>query len=94
MSHTANKISYKAWKQIDDILWRVWDPIGVNDLSDARDEYSSYVPPVYAALRAKASDADLNELLRRIETERVGLRDTNGVQRRSAVVALRQVNID
>ena len=30
-------------QQIDRILWEVWDPIGVNKISPARDEYSGYV---------------------------------------------------
>ena len=32
----------KIFNQIDEILWKDWDPIGVNDIEDARDEYSSY----------------------------------------------------
>ena len=29
----------KLYKAIDEILWKDWDPIGVNDIEDVRDEY-------------------------------------------------------
>lgn len=29
---------------IDEVLFYEWDPIGINDCSDAFDEYSSYAP--------------------------------------------------
>ncbi len=32
--------------EVDRILYEVWDPIGINDAPEARDEYSSYVPRV------------------------------------------------
>ena len=32
------------YKRIDEILWEDWDPIGVNDVEEARDEYQSYLP--------------------------------------------------
>jgi|GEM_PF-915568 len=32
-----------AFQLIDEILWKDWDPIGVNDMPEARDEYRSYV---------------------------------------------------
>lgn len=32
------------YQQIGDILCNDWDPIGVNDFEEARDEYDGYVP--------------------------------------------------
>ena len=32
----------ELYKAIDEILWNDWDPIGVNDDDDVRDEYQSY----------------------------------------------------
>lgn len=37
----------KLYKRIDEILWNDWDPIGVNDIEDARDEYQSYLPHIF-----------------------------------------------
>jgi len=32
----------EIYKQIDLILWPDWDPIGINDIESARDEYYNY----------------------------------------------------
>lgn len=64
-------------KAIDAILFHDWDPIGVKD--DAkdhpglRDEYGSYVGPVYHALTSGASEVEIAALLRRISDESIGL---------------------
>jgi hypothetical protein len=51
------KYAARAVKQdVDRILWEVWDPIGVNQYPDARDEYSSYVNGVFELLAGGASD--------------------------------------
>lgn len=34
------------YKNIDEILWTDWDPIGINDLAP-RDEYQSYTPEIF-----------------------------------------------
>jgi len=33
----------KIHKLIDEILWKDWDPIGVNDIPSARDEYQRWL---------------------------------------------------
>mgnify|MGYP002777600885 CR=1 FL=1 len=35
------------YRQIDEILWKYWDPIGINDCEEARDEYYGYLPNVW-----------------------------------------------
>jgi len=44
----------KIYKLIDEILWKDWDPIGVNDIPSARDEYQSYTPQVFSLKTANA----------------------------------------
>ena len=46
----------ELYKEIDVILWRYWDPIGVNDCEDARDEYQSYLPHIFR-LAMEGADA-------------------------------------
>ena len=46
----------KLYKAIDEILWLYWDPIGVNDCEEARDEYHSYLPHIYR-LAIEGADA-------------------------------------
>jgi hypothetical protein len=55
------------------VLLRDWDPIGINDVPEAQDEYDSYVGGVYRLLASGASEDQLIEHLRRIETTSIGL---------------------
>lgn len=74
---------------IDDILWRVWDPIGVNDVPAARDEYASYAPGILTLLRRGADDAEIIRHLQTIEAERMGLPAGFTARREATVSALR-----
>jgi len=58
---------------IDDLLWEEWDPIGINDIPEARDEYSSYTPQIFSLAIHGASHEDIVEKLRRIEINWMGL---------------------
>jgi len=62
---------------VDRILWEIWDPIGVNDTPEARDEYASYVPAITVLLRQNASDAEFLAFLQTTERETMGLRGSN-----------------
>jgi hypothetical protein len=37
------------------VLWRDWDPIGINDVPEANDEYDAYVGGVYRLLASRCS---------------------------------------
>lgn len=75
---------------LGDALLRVWDPIGVADVPAARDEYDSYVPQVFRLLADGASQDDVFNHLRQLETEHMGLRD-NCERTRGAAEALIEV---
>lgn len=63
----------RAYQLIDDILWNDWDPIGVNDMPEGRDEYRSYISRL---VDLKISGADYEEIaqhLFQIETSYMGL---------------------
>ncbi|WP_444884524.1 hypothetical protein [Microbulbifer sp. PSTR4-B] len=47
----------ELYKAIDEILWCDWDPIGVNDMPEARDEYQSYLPHIFR-LAVEGKDAE------------------------------------
>lgn len=38
----------KLYKAIDEILWQDWDPIGLNDNEEIRDEYQGYTPHIFS----------------------------------------------
>lgn len=71
-----NEIKYRTrskgkllglYRQIDLILEKEWDPIGVSDV--VRDEYQSYVPEIFRMKQKLASAKEIGEALYRIETD-------------------------
>ena len=63
----------KLYKAIDEILWKDWDPIGVNDIEDVRDEYQGYTPLILKLVKSKSDSTKIAEKLYEIETELIGL---------------------
>ena len=53
------------YKRIDEILWKDWDPIGVNDSEQARDEYRGYLPHIF---RLAVDGADPDQIARELMT--------------------------
>ncbi len=67
---SEQKILYKT---IDEILFNDWDPIGVNEFEDARDEYHDYVSEIII-LKISGADKDtIASHLLKIETDIIGL---------------------
>ncbi len=55
------------------ILWEDWDPIGINVISSAKDEYDSYAPKVYRLLIENKNQKEvIAEFLTYIDTELIG----------------------
>ena len=53
------------YKRIDEILWKDWDPIGVNDSEQARDECRGYLPHIF---RLAVDGADPDQIARELMT--------------------------
>lgn len=70
---TMNPDEIAAYKEIDDIVWRLWDPIGVNDFEDARDEYDRYLPKLLELKIHRRSVEEISEYLLNIEVLQMGL---------------------
>ena len=62
---------------IRQILMSKWDPIGVNDVPEAADEYDSYIGGIYRLLASAATDEEVSEHLRNIEAESMGMIDAS-----------------
>ena len=60
-------------ERADEILQYVWDPIGVGQIPEARDEYSSYVPQVVRLLMEEKSQQDLVRYLHDVESGHMGM---------------------
>ncbi len=57
---------------IRQVLFRSWDPIGVNSNPRLMDEYDSYVPRIYRVLVGSRSEDALIEVLYHIERDQIG----------------------
>ena len=71
MRNTPEQI--KLYKNIDEILWNEWDPIGVNEVVEARDEYYAYLPEVFRLKNENADKEAIAQYLFKVETERMGM---------------------
>lgn len=60
-------------RKIRGVLLEEWDPIGVQTIPEAQDEYDAYVSTLYAMLIARKSAQALFEYLLWLETEHMGL---------------------
>src|SRR5438876_10261338 len=74
--HSRGRRAREIESQIAAILVHDWDPIGVADEPQARDEYDSYVGGVYRLLASGASVADIEAQLRDIEVRMMGYDQT------------------
>ena len=66
---TEKELYLKVYK----ILWKDWDPIGVNDYGGLDNEYSGYVPSVVKLLREGADINKITKLLHHHATVNMGL---------------------
>ena len=63
----------ELYQRLDEILWVDWDPIGVSEMAEARDEYYDYLPRVFHLALENADVSKLADYLFSIETEAMGL---------------------
>jgi hypothetical protein len=63
----------ELYQRVDEALHYLWEPIRVAGSAYARDEYYSYVPRVFALLRAGAEAREIADHLDHIVQERMGL---------------------
>lgn len=94
MPHDEKRRGVEIQEQIRQVLLHDWDPIGVQEVPEAQDEYDSYVGGVYRLLVSNARDEELVDHLSRIEREVMGLgpRDKSGLL--SVVQKLRTLNVE
>ncbi len=61
-------------EKIDQILWNDWDPIGVNDIPEAKGEYTSYADHIVSRLLNNKEDKKaILDYLFWAEVENMGL---------------------
>jgi len=75
------------YKRTDEVLHYLWDPCGVAGCPQARDEYYSYLPQVFALLQEGADETAITDYLIGVERESMGLTpDRERVQQVAAVL--------
>lgn len=78
----------ELYRRTDEVLHYVWDPIGVAEVPNARDEYHSYLPQVFGLLKANANAEQIADYLFKISTEQMGLNGNRAHDIRTAEVLL------
>ena len=63
----------KLYRQLDEVLHYMWDPIGVAGIAQARDEYYSYLPQVFQLVQGNKSKEEIAKYLVDIEENQMGL---------------------
>ncbi|MDH6308959.1 hypothetical protein M2451_001583 [Dysgonomonas sp. PFB1-18] len=63
----------RIYDAIDEILWKDWDPIGINDNENIRDEYRSYTPYVFRLKMTGADAVKIAEHLHGLVLENMGM---------------------
>jgi hypothetical protein len=87
MSQRLSPEQKELCRRIDEVLFYLWDPIGVAGAPEARDEYEGYVPHVFSLLMTEAGSALIAEFLVKTETEDMGLTKSDGAQERARKIA-------
>ena len=70
-------------KKILNILLKEWDPIGIQDVPEAQDEYDAYVVSMYKLLVSHKPEHEIFDYLWWVETQHMGL--PGDMQRTKAV---------
>jgi hypothetical protein len=71
-------IRSKLYNWIDKVIWEDWDPIGVNEFPEARDEYYSYLPEILRLIEANGGATEIATYLNSIAVGHMGLNGNYG----------------
>lgn len=78
----------KLCQLVDEILWRMWDPLGINDEENCRGEYQSYAYMVAGILERGADKHEIVEYLAQVQSEEMGL---SGMDKRYTEQVAREI---
>ena len=76
MSDVRESRAKEIQNAIREVLNRDWDPIGVRE-TGPKDEYDSYIGPIYRILASSPSPEKVAEGLRKIEQASMGFEQAN-----------------
>ena len=73
MKTSLNVQEKELYRRTDEILHYLWDPIGISDTPQVRDEYHAYLPRVFSHLLHNSSKPLIVECLMEIESKSMGM---------------------
>jgi hypothetical protein len=73
MSKRNKQKRLRLYQAVREVLFREWDPIGVNHNPLLADEYDSYAPSICRMLEAGADEINLADSLRELQMNSMGL---------------------
>ena len=77
----------QLYRRVDEVLHYLWDPIGVREVSEARDEYHGYLPMVFKLTLEAKDPESISDYLLRIEYERMGFDITSEAKAKATDIA-------
>jgi hypothetical protein len=63
----------ELWQAVKEVLFREWDPIGINSNPACSDEYDSYVNTIVRFIQAEADEYKIAKHLRNLRRVSMGL---------------------
>ncbi len=77
----------ELYRRIDEVVHYIWDPIGISETPEARDEYQGYLTAIYG--RVKAGDMDaIVEYMKWVAGDQMGMSFDETTARQAAAVML------
>jgi hypothetical protein len=77
----------ELFRRIDEVVHYIWDPIGISESPQARDEYQAYLKAIVGRVKAGELDA-IVEYMKWVAGDRMGLSFDEKKARRAAEVML------
>ncbi|HKQ93409.1 MAG TPA: hypothetical protein VJZ77_22305 [Blastocatellia bacterium] len=78
-------------QSVKEVLFREWDPIGLNSNLACSDEYDSYTSGIVRLLQADADEYKIAERLRNLQRVSMGMSSTN--EERDRGIARRLISL-
>tara|TARA_R100000789_G_scaffold27627_1_gene30652 strand:- start:230 stop:562 length:333 start_codon:yes stop_codon:yes gene_type:complete len=69
----ANTAEKELFKRTDEVLHYLWDPIGVSDVPEARDEYHEYLPQIFMMIKGNKSEEEISSYMYKVQAEEIGI---------------------
>ncbi len=77
----------QLYRRIDEILFFIWDPMGLSKRAVARHEYEAYLPQVFGRVMRDCDHEELVRYLSKMESEQMGLGRNPNMETRTSLVA-------